>query len=389
MGVVIDRPTYDKYLQCEEPNLKRLIHLNVLPDPASTNPASFAKVQLYGPDCPFLLENKDCQIQSTLGEDYLARVCDTYPRAFSKVDDTLERSLYLSCPEAARIILLRSSEIRFSAPGEGREEKYSEFPTVDTSDEFYNGKPYKYFGQVRNFVIHLLRNRKYRVWERMTILGMYCDQLARMSTADLDKGTPRLTDSFNENLLRRGFDTTLSDISVNYALLLNVVIGSIEDRLHSDYTSPRFIECYRQFIQGIGHQPGIDTQTLARQYGAVNTEYYEPFFASKEYVWENYLVSKAYKDLFPFGPQQSLYHEVRSVYQEYILLAMQFIFTRTLLVGYSGAVKNNLTLNDVVKVVQSFSRAAEHNPPYLSKILRSLETGNIAPLPVLAKLIHP
>jgi lysine-N-methylase len=389
MGVVIDKSTFEKYQKCDDPVLKTLIQLKVLPNPKSTNDASFAKVATNGPDCPFLQQDKDCAIQVTLGEDYLSRTCDTYPRAFSKVDNTLERSLYLSCPEAARIILLRSSEIRFSAPGEGREEKYDDFPSVDTNDELYGGKPYKHFGLIRNFVVHLLRNRKYLVWQRMVILGMYCDQLARIPIDDLDVGAPRLTESFGQHINNRGFDSTLSGIAPNYALMLNVVISSLEDRIHGDYTSPRFLECYRMFIDGIGHSSGIETETLAQQFSAAQTDWYAPFFDNKEYIWENFLVAKAYKDLFPFGPQHSLYQESRSVYQEYILLTMQYVFARTVLVGYSGSAKSDLTLNDVVKVVQSFSRAVEHNPPYMTKIVRSLESGNIAPLPVFATLIRP
>ena len=387
MGVVIDKPTFDKYQQLQDSPLNPILQLRVLPNPKSVSPASYAMVKSDGPDCPFLQGDKDCAIQVNLGEDYLSRACDTYPRAYSKVDSTLERSLYLSCPEAARIILLRSSQIRFSAPGEGQAEKYTEFPTVDTTQEYFGGKPYKYFGQVRNFVIHLLRNRRLLVWQRLVILGMYCDQLSNIPLAELEVGAPKLTDSFAQFILAKAFDQTLDSIVPNDALLLNVFISSVEDRISSDYASPRFIECYRDFIEGIGFEAGIDTETLAGQYGDVKSTYYAPFFSEREYIWENYLVAKVYKDLFPFGPQTSLYNEGRTIYQEFILLAMQFIFTRTLLVGYSGKARTDLSLNDVVKVVQSFSRAVEHNPPYLTKILRSLEQGKIAALPTLASLI--
>ena len=167
MGVVIDRSTFDKYQFIEDPTLKRLIELNVLQNPKSKSAASYAVVKLAGSTCPFLTEGMDCSIQVALGEDYLSRTCDTYPRAYSKIDDTLERSLYLSCPEAARLILLRPGGIKLSAPELGQPEKYTDFPTVNTKDSTETGKPYGYFTLVRGFVMGLLRNRDLLVWERL------------------------------------------------------------------------------------------------------------------------------------------------------------------------------------------------------------------------------
>jgi len=389
MGVVVDKATYNRYQACEDPALKPLFQLKVLPNAHSTNPASFATIKMEGPDCPFLQADKDCAIQSQLGSEYLSRTCDTYPRAYSRVDNVLERSLYLSCPEAARIILLRSSEIRFSLPGEGHEEKYTEFPTVETDDELVDGKPYKHFGLVRSFVMRLLRNRNYKVWERLVILGMYCDQLTRIPAEELLIATPVLTNSFNENLAARAFDQTLAGIQSNQELLLNVTINSLEDRIKSDYTSPRFIGCYNQFIEGIGYRPGIQTSELATLYSAAKTNYYKPFMDSREFVWENYLVSKVYKDLFPFGPQKSLYQQARSIYQEYVILVFQYILSRTLLIGVAGHLKEDISQSDIVLVIQSFARAFEHNPTYLGKILLSLELGKIGELATLARLIKP
>jgi lysine-N-methylase len=303
------------------------------------------------------------------------------------VDNVLERSLYLSCPEAARIILLRSSEIRFNIPGEGRHDKYTDFPTVDTSDELFGGKPYKHFGLIRNFIMHLLRNRRYKVWERMVILGMYCDQVSRIPEAELLDGTPVLTESFTEHLLHKRFDQTLSGVVPNSSLPLNVVINTIEDRIKSDYTSPRFVECYRQSLEGLGYCAGTDLQTLCENFMTYQRDYYEPYFASREYIWENYLVSKVYKDLFPFGAQKAVYHNPRTIYQEYILLAAQYIFARTLMVGLIAYGKSNFSSTDVVRLIQSLSRATEHDASFMSKLLRSLEQAKITELATFATMV--
>ena len=208
-----------------------------------------------------------------------------------------------------------------------------------------------------------------------------------MPQDQFELGVPQLTLSFTDNIAQRRFDGTLSGIVPNTELLLNVVITSIEDRIKSDYTAQRFLDCYQEFIQGIGFKDGLETAALALQFNKIRDSTYQPYIATREYIWENYLKSKAYKDLTPFGPQTSLYAETRSIYQEFVLLATQYIFARTLFIGMTGHLKTLVSDDDVVFLVQSFSRAVEHNIPYLTKILRSFEQGKISDLPTLAALI--
>jgi len=48
--------------------------------------------------CPFL-KGGLCEVQATLGEEWLCKNCATYPRVMAMVDGVLERSLDFSCPE--------------------------------------------------------------------------------------------------------------------------------------------------------------------------------------------------------------------------------------------------------------------------------------------------
>ncbi len=80
----------------------------------TTNPSddNYARIELDGPACPFLSEGW-CAIQKKLGEEYLSIMCSAYPRVMNIVDDVLQRSLDLSCPEAARIVLLDPNPMQF------------------------------------------------------------------------------------------------------------------------------------------------------------------------------------------------------------------------------------------------------------------------------------
>ena len=55
--------------------------------------------------CSMLNDNGLCDLQSTLGDDYLCDTCRLYPRHTEEFQDIREYSLSLSCPEAVRMLL--------------------------------------------------------------------------------------------------------------------------------------------------------------------------------------------------------------------------------------------------------------------------------------------
>ena len=63
--------------------------------------------------CPFLDEDYLCKLQKRYGEDYLAAICYSYPRVNYKFGDILEQSLNLTCPIAAKLILLSNISLEF------------------------------------------------------------------------------------------------------------------------------------------------------------------------------------------------------------------------------------------------------------------------------------
>ena len=60
--------------------------------------------------CPMWRGDGLCRIQAELGEQALCRVCREFPRIRHDFGDFAELQLELSCPEAARLILLSSPE---------------------------------------------------------------------------------------------------------------------------------------------------------------------------------------------------------------------------------------------------------------------------------------
>src|SRR5579862_1817025 len=103
--VHVDKPTYDKYQQCSDPELGPSLRTLITINEKGSNDDDFAKIVFTAAGCAFLSGGL-CSIQERLGESYLSNMCATYPRVMNRAGDVLQRSLDLSCPEAARVALL-------------------------------------------------------------------------------------------------------------------------------------------------------------------------------------------------------------------------------------------------------------------------------------------
>ena len=79
--------------------------------------------------CPMWRDDGLCRIQAELGEQALCRVCREFPRIRHDFGDFAELQLELSCPEAARLILLSPPEPRLT-----REEPDAAPPEYDREE---------------------------------------------------------------------------------------------------------------------------------------------------------------------------------------------------------------------------------------------------------------
>ncbi len=99
--IVIDADTFEKYQHLQgEPGKQIRDHIGVDAD------GDYC-FELIGGRCPFLNAEGLCNIHIAFDENMTSRICREHPRFFEEYDGFTEITLSLSCPEAARIILLQ------------------------------------------------------------------------------------------------------------------------------------------------------------------------------------------------------------------------------------------------------------------------------------------
>ena len=160
----IDEATYQKYLRCL-PQTVELFKYS----------ASKKKYLLTKHPCPFLTEKKLCRLQLEHGEDFLSPTCRSYPRVTTYFGKFFERALTLSCPVAAKSILLRKEPLSFEL--------------VEVSEKVHGGdrilinpvtldeKTLAHVIEIQAAMISILQERTLTLDQRLIVLGFFLDRL--------------------------------------------------------------------------------------------------------------------------------------------------------------------------------------------------------------------
>ncbi len=368
-GVSVDKATYDKYQRCGGDHaelgakLQRLVTIK-----NADSQLHFASIAMNDGRCAFLTDERLCRIQDELGEDYLSHTCATFPRVFHMLGRQRERSLDLSCPEAARLVLLDEKPLAFirDAGGVGA----AAVVWADGCD-----------GALRRMVVALLQNRDYSVAQRLVLVGRICDGWSALADASAtDDAKLQFVERFAEAVGETVYKGSLLMGEIDAAKQLSIILEIMVARLRFDYVSPRYLALCRDFGNGLRLEAGATLEDMGRRYADVYQNHYALLMRRHEYLLEHYLVAYAFKTMFPFGspgvrrlPGQG----ASGVIAQYMLMASYFSIAKALMIGLAGQRGRTLAVDDVVRSIQSVSRTMEHCETFPERLLDILATHGL------------
>lgn len=376
--VSIDSATYDKYNANTHPDLAPMFRLALKknPDPSADNHFGFLGMKPDGA-CHFLQDDKLCAIQKNLGAAALSTTCKLYPRYINQFGAQREHALGISCPEAARLILLNPEPIQFqmlardAAVDDGSFTSYR-FPMQG------NGDPAQIsvLNDFRAVIVGILQYRELSLGARMMLLGVLLDEADKVVTAETFAHASELSPVLSAVVgmlarpaaLQAQFDQIASNMPRKLA-----IVTSLTAQLLEGHTSARLRECLLAAVEGLdAGPPGSQAphEGCVEKYVKNYQMHYQPFFKDKQHIFENYLVNQVITRLFPFtrGTYLELYRELT-----FRLSALQM-----LLVGMA-AKHQGLDDGLVVQLFQSFSRKIDHNGRLLETLHESFKTDSQAP----------
>jgi lysine-N-methylase len=368
--IVIDREAKEKYERLPESPLRTLIRANILftpKNPDGSEPDRCATIRMSESNrCPVLSEDGLCRIQTECGEEFLPSTCATYPRVVRSIGNIEEKALALSCPEAARLVLLNPALLDASQ-GTTMEPRDIQLRGGDTFKDARGLQPW--FWPIRESVLGVVGNRAYPLWQRLFLVGVLCRQLDAIAAGglDLEASIPAFLCDFEATVSSGTLLTAMAAIPVDIGRQLDVVLRLAGMLLHQSNVYPRFAECIKAFTAGIGNGPGATFEGLTAHYTLAHDRCYEPFFERHPYILENYVINTIFRCQFPFGREGMRAGASPSMTREYVQLTAQFALMKGLLIGVAGCHGEAFSTEHVVHTVQAASRHFEHHTDFLNQ----------------------
>lgn len=379
--VQIDKESYQRYRECPDEELRTKLDKKVTRVRTNPSDANYAKIKL-NPDqgCPFLDKERLCAMQRKLGEKCLSITCTTYPRMSNSVNAVLEKSLTMSCPEAARLALLNPNLMEFDEAEEEASIRYNQGTVLNTEDVLKRILPQRYFWELRIFIISLLQNRSYQLWQRLIILGLFCNNVNQLVSEGKVQNIQVLIGNYVNRLELDIFRADLENIPNELTIQMELLKELADERVLSGVNNKRFLECFTEFLHGVRYEAGAKKEEIGSRYAAAYETYYKPFMEQREYILENYLVNYIFKNLFPVQGE-------RHIFDNYVTLIVHYAMIKMLLIGLAGYHKENFGTEHVLKLIQSFAKVIEHNNVYIKRAFNLLKDNDMNTMPYMAILI--
>lgn len=374
--VPVDQKSYKQYKKCSDRKMQQLLEENMKRIRDEASKYNYAEFKLKSDSsCPFLSENKLCTLQIKLGEKALCCTCRNYPRIFNMVNGIIEKSATLSCPQAARVALLDKNVMEF----EEIEDEYDEHIVLSKKIETSNDASdifIKCFWEIRIFTIDTLQNRDLRLWERLVILGMFFSKAAEKKDNIID-----LINYYNSIMKDKSITDSFNNIEGNDALQLLLLNAIINERAAYGINSIRYTECITDFLSGLSYRENINNEELIDNYSKLRKNFYDDFIAEYEYILENYLVNYVFKNMFPMGYNVD-------IFESYLMLVIHYSLIKTIAAGMSGYYKKEMGEGHLLKLIQSLSKANEHNNKFLTHIKNLLKENGYSTLAYMVILLR-
>ncbi|MDF2652671.1 MAG: lysine-N-methylase [Paenibacillus sp.] len=378
--VELDKETYKKYTTIRDFELKRVIDKNVTRNRSNPTEQSYAKIKPVADNiCPFLSEERLCSMQLKKGEEYLSTVCSTYPRITNMVNGVVERSATMSCPEAARLALLNPEGIEFDEIEDELSGKIN-VSKVMNLNESIKSKLEHYFWELRIFTIQVLQNRSYSIADRLVILGFFYQKLAEIVREDQIDSIEQTIANYMTFVEDGSFKAALSEIPSNTAIQMELLKELADERFFAGINSTRYYNCFSVFLSGIEYTLTDPIEDIAKRYQDAYANFYSPFMKDHEYILENYLVNYVYKNMFPLSGS-------KDVFEEYIRMVLHFALIKMNLIGMARYYKEYFSVEQVIVLIQSFSKTVEHNQVYLNHAYKLLAQNGYTTMAYMAVLI--
>ena len=346
-GIVIDDATYDRYKNVQGEFGDRLRSEIV-------HEAGENIFVLKGNNCPFLNEEKTCDIYINIGEENLCYTCQQYPRYTEEFGSLREIGISLSCPEAARIMLNNSKKVEF---------ELSENNEVVSSYNDINAQLFIELLQSRKIVMDIIQDRTIDLRKRAVVALLFVDEIQEK----IDESEIKEIKSVREKYLDKGF--------------LEELINELEEYKDNEGAKYDNMHEYFKVFKDLKHITPDDPLGLndALRYFwqtdedeelyIIKHRQFEEYYKDKLYKFENILVYFVFR------------YFMKAVFDYDILAKIKTALVSYMIIRELAVVRyienNEFTDEDMVDIAHTYSKDIEHLEENIEALAELFETNDV------------
>ena len=361
--VAIDKKTFNAYRQTKHPELNPLFAANVKRQRSQSSDSNYARIELKADsgECP-LMEESLCAVHKKLNETYLSDTCFSYPRNSRNFGGQHEQALTLSCPEAARQALLAPDAFEFV------EEMIIVRPDVVTNIKPKQGVPLEQMNEVRIFCLNLMRSEDLELWQRLAVLGVFCESLTETLASGGHAAIPSLLEGFVTMVEEGMVLDALAGTQPNHAIQARVFALLWQGKTHGTGSAHQN-RVSAAVATGLSGAAGgeVSVEKLVESYTHGLMRLPEALQAAP-HLLEHYILNEMFTELFPF-------HGALTPFEHYLRLISRFGLVRMMLAAQCNTDGALPDAGALVLTVQVFCRRFQHDVVFASQVNQALKNS--------------
>lgn len=353
--IYVDKVTYQKYPQDVRAHMqfddKHNLYLMELDDKQC---------------CPFLNADKLCRLQLEYSADFLSTTCTTYPRYTRNFKRFFERSLTLSCPVAAELILFNPNPMQFELV-ELSDEMHSLGGKIEMAHVSCSEKLAPRMLETQIAMISILQERTLTIDQRLVVLGFFLDKLDEITTGGVNEfALIKLIDAYeSKQFLAEQVPLMLQTVHFNPRRFIGLML-KLFNTLYGGTNEPFVIKVADalQIVPDKNNRVAISAivanyQRLAYKRNA--------FLATHSTFLENYLVNELFMHCYPWRYD-------KNVAANYGLFITTYKIFELIL--FAATLEGLDSKDDLIEIVSWFTRKINHIKQLHDIIVKQLKSDS-------------
>lgn len=358
-NVTIEKPTFHALKNLGDIKIRQIIKNQTQPVKGNSQFYRMFKLDDKG-NCPCLQDDGWCHIHANHGEEALPQVCRMFPRADKMIGNTVYKSLAISCPEAARKILLDPAAMSLEQTESTSPE---DLPTFIRQLNVAEPQLLEHFKQVAYQCV--VGSQTDDLEQRLFKLAMLFD----MASQRLQKGGDllKLLYSFERSLVTGQFNEMFEQAPIAERVQENVLkLMFYEPRLTR--TNEILSNYQQQAVAIIKQSDRYDSATDQAHLTGFHQQFcqkgYDNLIESHGHAFLNLMLHWIFSTVFELTDSKALYTQFAN-------LALKFFYVRTLcsMLCQNGDTNHAELL---VGIIHAISRSSDHDKQVVEQIYNRL-----------------